>query len=277
MQLVMPDTPEAIMELGKLSFTEPVDITLPSLLQDLLDKRERQFIQAIFSADSHQKPDAAGAMTAFEVAKINEGVHDALVTFGKQYSRHWELAYRVGCQYRGIPLISCDHSFPEDLQIETLDELLARFGQARSVGVGYDVVTAIRRRIQQKVFEGSPQLQKAIQEQYKFLPFDDKASEEVAMILAARSPLDEQRILRENWREIFMEIEDEYPAFPDMTYQRQSEIVREKVGDWRERILLADQSPDAIMQAEEQSDEDQNEINETETETESDAVPEPNQ
>lgn len=240
LQMTLPEDPSLILELSKLSFTEPIDITLPELLQTLIEKKETAFIRTVFMSDPHQKPDGAGDMTAFEVAKIHEGVEKKLKVFCRHYSRVWELAYRVGFQYREIAYTSVDHSFPEDLQIDALDELIARFGHAKEKGVGYEVLAAIRKRIQQKMYEGSPNMQKRIDTRYKWLPFDDKSEVETAMILAARSPRDDTRVLWENHREIFSEIEQENPFFPEMTYEKQKGIIAAKVADFKTRIVLID-------------------------------------
>lgn len=244
LQLILPDDPADITELSKLSFTEPIDIAFPGMLLDMLDKKEQQFVRTVFMSDPHQKPDGAGDMTAFEVAKLHEGVEKKLKVFCRHYSRVWELAYRVGMQYREIPYISVDHSFPEDLQIDTLDELIQRFGSAKEKGVGYEVVAAIRKRIQQKTYEGSPEMQKRIEARYKWLPFDDKSETETTMVLASRSPFDDARVLRENHREIMQEIEEENQMFADMAYQRQKEIIAAKVAEFKERIVLIDETPD---------------------------------
>lgn len=79
------------------------------------------------------------------------------------------------------------------------------------------------------------------------------------MILAARSPLDDTRVLRENHREIFQEIEDENPFFPEMTYRRQREVVMAKVAEFKERIVLIDetQGPEFEPAQEEETDNEQ--------------------
>lgn len=240
LQMILPDDPSLILELSKLSFTEPIDISLPELLQTLIEKRETAFIRTVFMSDPHQKPDGAGDMTAFEVAKLHEGVEKKLKVFCRHYSKAWELAYRIGLQYREISYTSVDHSFPEDLQIDTLDELIARFGAAKEKGVGYEVLAAIRKRIQQKTYEGSPEMQKRIDTRYRWLPFDDKSEVETAMILAARSPLDDTRVLWENHREVFFEIEQENQFFVEMTYEKQRDIIAKKVAEFKTRIVLID-------------------------------------
>ena len=240
--MILPEDPQLVFELSKLSFTEPIDITLPELLQKLLDRRSEQFVQAIFSSDSHQKPDASGAMTAFEVAKINEGVHDALTTYGKHFSKAVELAFRIGAQYREFD-ISVDYSFPEDLQIESLYELINGFKQAKESGVGYEVLASMRKRIQQKTFEGDPVQQARVDARYYWMPFDDQSSESIAMIIAGRSPLDNEVVLYQNFKAIFQAVEEANPDFYKMSREMQRTKLTAVVEQFKGNILLIDQQP----------------------------------
>lgn len=244
-QLFLPEDTAQMLELGKLAFTEPIDVSLSEFLQSLIDRRSEQVDQAIFSTDTHRKPDASGAMTAFEVARINEGVHDALVTYMKHFARHFELAYRVGCQYREIPLDSVDFSFPEDLQILTLLELIGEYDAAKKSGVGYEVLAAIQKKIQQKVFEGDPMAQKKIDARYYWKPFADQTAEEVAMIIAGRAPTDYDVVLYQNFVAIFRDIEAANPEFYQMARDKQETILASAVEEYRQRIQLIDQpAPD---------------------------------
>lgn len=245
-KLVLPEDAEKLIELQSLAFTEPVDTSVPELLQTLLDRRTEQFIQAIFLSESHQKPDASGAKTAFEVARINEGVHDALTTYGKHFARHVELAYRIGAQYREFELESIDYSFPEDLQIETLAEMMEQFKQAKETGVGYEVMEAIRRKVRQKTFEGDPETQAKIEARDYFLPFADKSPEDVAMIIASRSDVDSDVVLYQNFRAIFQEIEEADPDFYRYEKNRQRQIIAAKVDEYKERIEMPEPDPDPM-------------------------------
>lgn len=244
LQLVMPDNPEGLVELSKLSFTEPTDISLPGFLSQQVDEDEARIMAAVFDSGLYQKPADTKTRTATEIDAVMQGISDVLSPFASHISLHYELAYRVGAQYMEIADFQVDHSFPDDFDIASLAELVAGFDQVRASGVGFEAIAAQRSRIFQKVFEGNPERQKQIAARYKWLPFDDKSSEEVAMILAARSPLDDMRVLRENWLEIFREIEQETPLFPDMTYQRQKEVVMAKVQEFKTRIMLIDAPAD---------------------------------
>jgi len=93
----------------------------------------------------------------------------------------------------------------------------------------------------EKQNEDNPQIVAAILARYDFLPFDDKSEEEVAQILSVRSPVDDQRVLRENWLEIFIEIENENIIAPFylMTYEKKKAVVQAKVDQFKSKIVQA--------------------------------------
>ncbi len=188
--------------------------------------------------------------TATEIDAVMQGIADVLQPFARHECKHWELAWRIAGQYREIADLNVSRSYPEEMDISTLPELIASYDQVRQAGVGYDVLAAMRNRIQEKTYEGNPEQQRRVLARYHWLPFDDKSPEEVAMILSARSPLDPDRILYENWLTIFRMIDDEEPGFADMTRQRQQQIIDAKIEEIKSRIILVDQVPgDAAAQA----------------------------
>lgn len=243
LQFVMPDALEDMVELSKLAFTETIDTAFVDFLVRQIELGEKRTMAAVFDSGLYQAPDQTQTRTATEIDAVMTGISDVLQPFARQISLHYELAYRVGAQYRNIAGFEVDHSYPDELDIATVSELVESFGQIKEKGVGYEVLAAQRKRIQEKTFEGNPEEQQWIAARYAWLPFDDKSPEDVAMILAARSPLDDARVLRENWLEIFREIREETPAFPAMAYAMQKQIVDTKVQEFKGRILLID-APD---------------------------------
>lgn len=242
-QLVLPDNREGLLELSKLAFTEPVDTAFPEFLDSQCEKDEARIMAAVFDTGLYQKPNDSKARTATEIDAVMQGITDVLSRFAGLISRHVEKAYRIAAQYREVQGFEADHSFPDDFDIANLAELLESFKQIKESGVGYEAIATQRARVFQKLFEGSPAIQKKVAARYAWLPFDDKSPEEAVMILASRSPLDDMRVLRENWLEIFKEIEEENPDFPDMTHKKQRAVVMAKVADFKTRIVLIDAEP----------------------------------
>lgn len=241
LQIPLPEDPKLMLELSKLSFTQPVDIALLQHIDSKIEESEGKIMAAVFDSGLYQKPTNTKTRTATEVNAVMEGISDVLYPFCSTLSRHYELVHRVGSQYREFEL-SVDHSFPDDLKIESLPDMVATFDSIKNSGVGYESLSAQRRRIFQKQFEGDPAQQKRIEVRYKFRPFDDKSAEETAFILAGLSPLDPSRVLWTYWLEIFKEIEAENQEFADLKPAQQRKIVDTKVAEFTQRIQLADVS-----------------------------------
>lgn len=238
-ELILPDgaTSADLIELSKLSYTQPIDISLLQFIDDKQENTLARIMSAIFDSGLVQRPTNTTTKTATEVNSIMEGISDVLAPFGGTFSRHFELCYRVNGQYRAIN-IDVDHSFPEDLKIEMLPDMIGGFSDIKAAGVGYEAILAQRKRVFQKLFEGNPTVQKQIEARYKFLPFDDKSENEASQILSTLSPTDPTRVLRTFWRDIFMEIEEADPVFHEKTYAAQKVVVDAKVLDFTGRMVL---------------------------------------
>lgn len=239
LQIPLPENPAEMLELAKLSFTQPVDISLLTHIDTGIETAEKRIMAAVFDSGLYQKPTNSQTRTATEVNTEMEGISDVLHPFCEVLSRHFEKAYRVGAQYREIQNFTVDHSFPEDKKIEDLATMVAAFNEIRDLGVGYEAIAAQRLRVFQKQFEGSPDVQKRIAARYRFLPFDDKTPEDQAFILASLSPSDDTRVLWTYWLQIFEEIEEEDPAFPDKSYAAQKLVVGNKVQEFKSKMALA--------------------------------------
>ncbi len=240
LQIPLPDgiKPAEMLELAKMSFTQPVDIALLQHTDLKIETAEKRIMAAVFDSGLYQKPTNSQTRTATEVNAEMDGISDVLHPFGALMSRHFELAYRTGSQYMEFDL-EVDHSFPEDLKIETLADMVAGFEAIKASGVGYEAMTAQRARVFQKTFEGSPDVQKQIAARYKFRPFDDKSDEDTMFIIASLAPDDNTRVLWAYWGRIFQEIEAENEGFADMSYERQRVVVQAKVDAIKAEMVLA--------------------------------------
>lgn len=242
LQLSMPKGDSSqLLELSKLSHYEQLPIELPKWLDDQVDKSEKRVMNAVFNGGLIEKATGKEEKTATQVNYEYEDIYDVLQPFADTISRHYELAYRVGAQYLEISEFSVDHRFPKDFKMKTMSDLIEEFERLKKSGAGYDALRNVRRQIIEKQNEDNPQVVAAILARYDFLPFDDKTEEEVAQILAVRSPVDDQRVLRENWLEIFIEIENENIVAPFylMTYEKKKAVVQAKVDQFKSKIVQA--------------------------------------
>ena len=227
--LILPEEGQKeLLKLAELSHTQEIKIDLLEWIDLKVEKTTAKIMNTLFGSGLFQRPTNSATKTATEVNTLTDGISDVLAPFGAVESRHFELFYRVGAQYRGFEL-DVDKSYPDDLQIETLGDLVAGFNDIKTAGVGYEAMVAQRNRVFQKQFEGNPGIQKQIAARYKFKPFDDKTEAQEAMIIAGLSPTDDTRILWAYWLQIFQEIDNKYPYFHEMAYDLQKQKVAEEV------------------------------------------------
>lgn len=235
-EIVLPDVePDKILDLSRLSYTEQIDHSLLAWYDTKISELERRFMSTVFPSGLYQETNGTQVMTATQVNAIMQGISDVLAPFGLLDSRHYEKAYRVGAQYLEFG-ITVNKSYPEDLQINLLSEVLEDFNTIKTSGVGYEATLSQRRRVFQKLFEGEPESQKAIAARYKYLPFDDKTPEQVSLIVSRRADDDPDYILWSNWKDIFEQIESIYPEFYKFSAQQQKKIVDATVAEFREKI-----------------------------------------
>jgi hypothetical protein len=227
--LILPEEGQKeLLKLAELSHTQEIKIDLLEWIDLKVEKTTAKIMNTLFGSGLFQRPTNSATKTATEVNALTDGISDVLAPFGAVESRHFELFYRIGAQYRGFNL-DVDKSYPDDLQIETLGDLVQGYADIKTAGVGYEAIVAQRNRIFQKQFEGNPDKQKQIAARYKFKPFDDKTEAQEAMIIAGLSPTDDTRILWAYWLQIFQEIENKHPMFHEMTYELQKKLVAEEV------------------------------------------------
>jgi hypothetical protein len=255
-QMALPKNPKAaeLLDLAKLSFTETLPIDFAKWVDDAVKDAEERVMYAVFNAGLEQKAVGTREKTAAETIYEHEDVYDVVHKFSTTLARHYELAHRCGGYYFEIPKLIADITFPKDPKQRKLRELIAELKAMKEAGAGFDEQESLRRHILEKLNENDPARVDAILARMAWLPFSDKSEVEVSQILAVRSPLDSARILRENWLEIFREIEaDEKAALPAdggtltkaatpfhmLTYAEQKARVSAKVDAMRGQIILA--------------------------------------
>lgn len=245
--LKMPKSQTAaeLLDLARLSYTEPVNIELANYLVARLTEDERRVWDAVFSAGMMDRADAGVPETATKTNYTYEDLYDVLYSFSQALCEHIELAYRVGAQYEGLNDFQVSYQIPRDLKMKDIDTLLGELEKMRKSGAGYDAMQAVRAQIIAKTAEFDKGRVAAALIRYEWLPWDDKTAEETAQIVASRSPLDPQRVLWENWAEIFRQIEQEQtaPPFHELTRALQQAAIDKKVAEFSARIVSADTTP----------------------------------
>ena len=240
LRLAMPDgiEPNQLLELSKLAFEEPTDTALLEWFAGQLEKHKVRFSDAVLGRETSTKPTGASTDTATAILKKTDAQADILRASALVVCQGIELAFRVLANYREYGPITVNYSYPEKIDMLTLEQEVANFSAIQQVDI-YEAKVHQRHRILAKQFEGEPETHKRIAARYAWLPFDDKSPEQQAQIISTLSPTDSNAILWAYWKQIFQEIEVSTPNFHLLKYEQQKAIVEVKVAEYRGRIELA--------------------------------------
>lgn len=240
LRLAMPDgiEPNQLLELSKLAFEEPTDTALLEWFDSQLEKHKVRFSDAVLGRETSTKPTGASTDTATAILKKTDAQADILRASALVVCQGIELAFRVLANYREYGPITVNYSYPEKIDMLTLEQEVANFSAIQQVDI-YEAKVHQRHRILAKQFEGEPETHKRIAARYAWLPFDDKSPEQQAQIISTLSPADSNAILWAYWKQIFQEIEVSTPNFHMLKYEQQKAIVEAKVAEYRGRIELA--------------------------------------
>lgn len=239
-QLLLPHdpNPETLLELSKLAFEEQRDTNILEYFGKEIETHRQRFLAAIFSGGLFTKPTGTEAQTATETIEKTNMAADILRPFGLVISKGYEMAFRVLANYREYAPIKVNHSYPEQIDLLTLEQEIANFAAIQEVDI-YESKVHQRHKILAKQFEGEPETHKRIQARYTWLPFDALSPEQQMLEMSRLSPTDSNAILQTYHKMIFQEIEVETPNFHTLKFEAQKKIVEAKVDEFRGRIELA--------------------------------------
>lgn len=232
--LAWPDTPEELLELEKLSYTEPADTNLPQFLRDEVERAKQDVFRAVFNQETVDK--TMTVQTATEIRIEYDKIYNKLMPFAEVVARAWELGIKVGFEYLGSMVESVEMSFPYDFKLKSVSELIDEYGRAKTAGLPFSVLNSITMDLLSKQYRNSPNLRKNIEAVEAWKPWRDKSTEEIAMIIGGRSETDPQRILWENWGEISGEILRNNPEFPLLSSEGQRVMIDNKIAEYSGRV-----------------------------------------
>ena len=240
LRMALPEgaEPNQILELSKLAFEEPTDTTLLEWFSNQLEKHRTRFNNAILGDGMYERPTGTATKTATEVGERTDAKADILRPSANVVSKGYELFFRVLAAYRELGEVTVNHSYPEKIDLLTLEQEVANYGAIQEIGI-IEAKAAQRHKVLVKLFEGEPETHKRIAAWYRWLPFDDQSPEQLAATLSMLSPTDYFHILRTYWLQIRQEVEVKTPDFYLMSYEQQKAIVDAKVAEYQAKIQLA--------------------------------------
>jgi hypothetical protein len=239
--LAWPDTPEELLELEKLSYTEQPDTNLPSFLREEVERAKQDVFRAVFNQETVDK--SMTVQTATEIRIEYDKIYNKLMPFAERIARAWELGIKCGFEYLGGDLKSVELSFPYDFKLKSIPELIDEYGRAKSSGLPFSILHSIQSDLLSKQYRNSPNQRQEIEAVASWKPWRDKTTEEIAMIIGSRSETDKQRVLWENWSEISGEIMREELEFYRLSATGQKQIIDNKVEEYSGRVQYRTAAP----------------------------------
>lgn len=227
-QVRMPayDDPNEIMPLSSLYHYESVELSTIQELNRKLDQLPGKVIRSIFA----NKPSdgVTEAATATEISYESEIVNNQIYPVAQRASAIFEKIARVVAQYAGYQYESISHHFPENLKLETLNELLARLRAAKDAGAPENAIFAIQCEITEKTNAGDVIEIANMKAFERHKPWKSLDAAMIASLLQERATDDVQRVLYENWDRVIEEVSEEVPEFSALTYSDQRRLLEVK-------------------------------------------------
>jgi hypothetical protein len=200
---------QSLLDLSKLTYTEALNIDLPKFLSEQVESAEKRVIETIFSTGLIQRA-TSGAATATEKNYEYEDVYDLLRPFALTVAAHWECAVNCYAEYLGIKNWKAQYRYPRDFKLQTSSELIGQFAEAKTNGLGYDIMYILLEQIVQKMNEDDPSEVQRIMNRFDWMPFVGMSDTDVQAVLANRTAIDRDRVLYENFAQIFKRLDAKY-------------------------------------------------------------------
>jgi hypothetical protein len=232
----LPDSMDDFVPLKDLVHYVNLPEWLPKWQDEKLDKALKMVSKAVFNTEVFDVPQFNETATSAIIEW--EKIYLKLEPYAQKYSEVLKHILSVIAQYiekfEGLEVI---HAFPKDFKMKSIGELMLEYKTAKESGAPNSVLEAIEHDILRKQNANDPEKVSSLSAQNSFLPFKDKAIDEVVYILSQRDNLDRDKILYENFDRIFFEIHKELEnPFHLLTYERQREVVEAKIAEIAEQI-----------------------------------------
>lgn len=243
-----PNTPRnEVLELDKMIAYKSPPIDLVKFQNDYIQQLKRDCKEAVFSSTSTTMKvsgsgDGNAPATATEVGINMQGVYDALFPYTERISTLWvDLIYTFGkladMPESYTPNIVC--IYPSDPKMKSLEDLLVDLKAANEAGAPAYLVDQINRDIAALIYEGDEDEERKFEVKHSFYPFNGLSQDAISVLLGSQYTSNAVKVLYCNFEQIFTELEKENVGFYLLKYDKQYELVWEKVQAMTEEIEAA--------------------------------------
>ena len=223
--LAIPDEGIDLPDLSKLLYWHTPPEWLPTYFDQRIDTIEKAIFWLTFNTQLMEKPVAG--VTATEKNMDYDSIQQKLTTYAKVISDNWRKYVRICVQYleswsEGFVV---EHSFPKDHKLQSSQELMSDYKEAKTAGLAYPILERIEDKILSKQRVDDPQEVAMYRAFRAHLPFKDKSESTAARIVSERDRADFDRLLWENSDKAYRIIRDRFTNFPEMSMEVQRSTI----------------------------------------------------
>ena len=175
--------------------------------------------------------------TATETEIDAEAVNATIKPFGDNWSDMFTFVYYCIAELSDLgENFDCEHSFPDDFQIQTLSEILDDLKKANETGAESHIKKALTKKLTNKIYIDQPREILKIDTKDKYFPYAGKTDAEIQFILANGKTTKYAETLYSHFDLIFSDLEFEYSSkkldFYQLDEKLQREAIKKKVDEY---------------------------------------------
>lgn len=189
-----------ILDLAKISHIEQLAEFLPKHLKEKVNEAENRVINAVFNRELIQEKSIA--KTATEAYIEYDQVYDTLFPFAKRVAEYVCFLYKGAAAFRDLQIMF-GFEIDDNFQLETMQELINRLKALKESGAASHSIDFVTKQIAERQFRSNPLMLARMRVEEQYRPFSGKADAQIAFILQSRAVDDPQRVLFENFKEVF--------------------------------------------------------------------------
>jgi hypothetical protein len=240
--LALPESGIDLPDLSKLIYWHLPPEWMPKWMDERLTELRRRVFFEVFNSEPLEKPIGT---TATEVNVNYENVQQRIAPYAQMFSDCYRKYMRVAAQYVEAwnPDFEIMHSFPADLKLESIKELMDMLERAKTTGASYPTIQALQDKIMAKSRADDPDGVRLYQAFQYHVPWKDKSESQVVGIINRRDPSDFEAFLWENQDQVFNRVQEQAPLFADFPKIAQKQLVQRIVGEMQLEVTYT-QGPD---------------------------------
>ena len=229
--LPMPSDPKELFDLNGLMAYKAPPIDIVKIQMEYTKELKEDAIKAIYNSDTFLQ--SSIVKTATEKDYDMESVYDTLFPFTEKVSEVWVDIVSIFSKLALVDIedesVKILHSFPSDLKLKTMSMLLAELQAVNDSQAPSFVRDSINGDIADQMY-GDNQIElEKYQVKQRFFPFNGKSMEEITLAVSSTYIPEFDKVLYFNFEKIFAELEKDKPNFFVLPFNKQWDLVGEKV------------------------------------------------